>query len=131
MAVVCVFTVRYLISISRVGFLIFYSIENRFELAQQLQPQTSEDPLESSTVAHDIQVEIESSDLQQASASSAEQQSILGLSQTEVVNGGMEASLGDQPLVQEEGRKDYCVGYDNHNPDVTALLETGIKMLTF
>uniref|UniRef100_A0A3P8VUU0 Zinc finger protein 236 n=1 Tax=Cynoglossus semilaevis TaxID=244447 RepID=A0A3P8VUU0_CYNSE len=75
---------------------------HRFELAQQLQPQTSEDPLESSTVAHDIQVEIESSDLQQASASSAEQQSILGLSQTEVVNGGMEASLGDQPLVQEE-----------------------------
>uniref|UniRef100_A0A7N6C2L7 C2H2-type domain-containing protein n=1 Tax=Anabas testudineus TaxID=64144 RepID=A0A7N6C2L7_ANATE len=79
---------------------------HRYELAQQLQPQTTEDPLETATVAHEMQVEIEGDSLQQPPASSAEQQSMLGLGQTEVVHGGqqvtLEAPLTDQPLVQGE-----------------------------
>ncbi|XP_028282065.1 zinc finger protein 236 isoform X2 [Parambassis ranga] len=79
---------------------------HRYELAQQLQPQSAEDPLGASTVAHDMQVEIEGDSLQQASTTTAEQQSMLGLSQTEVVNGGqqvtLEAPLTDQQLVQGE-----------------------------
>ncbi|XP_035499603.1 zinc finger protein 236-like isoform X2 [Scophthalmus maximus] len=79
---------------------------HRYELAQQLQPQSAEDPLGADSVAHDMQVEIEGDSLQQPPATAAEQQSMLGLSQTEVVNGGqqvtLEAPLGDQPLVQGE-----------------------------
>uniref|UniRef100_A0A8C4DK37 Zinc finger protein 236 n=1 Tax=Dicentrarchus labrax TaxID=13489 RepID=A0A8C4DK37_DICLA len=79
---------------------------HRYELAQQLQPQSTEDHLGGSTVAHDIQVEIEGDSLQQPSATSADQQSMLGLGQTEVVNGGqqvtLEAPLTDQPLEQGE-----------------------------
>ncbi|XP_070691522.1 zinc finger protein 236-like [Pempheris klunzingeri] len=79
---------------------------HRYELAQQLQPQSTEDPLGGGTVAHDMQVEIEGDSLQQSSAASAEQQSMLGLGQTEVGNGGqqvtLEAPLTDQPLVQGE-----------------------------
>lgn len=78
----------------------------RYELAQQLQPQSAEDPLGASTVAHDMQVEIEGDSLQQASTTTAEQQIMLG--QTEVVNGGqqvtLEAPLTDQQLVQGEGK---------------------------
>ena len=59
-------------------------------------------------MAHDMQVEIEGDSLQQPSATSAEQQSMLGLGQTEVVNGSqqvtLEAPLTDQPLVQGEGK---------------------------
>uniref|UniRef100_A0A3Q1FY96 Zinc finger protein 236 n=1 Tax=Acanthochromis polyacanthus TaxID=80966 RepID=A0A3Q1FY96_9TELE len=80
---------------------------HRYELAQQLQPQSADDPLGTGTVAHDMQVEIEGDSLQQAPATTAEQQSMLGLGQTEVVNGGqqvtLEAPLTDQPLVQGEG----------------------------
>ncbi|KAM7420296.1 hypothetical protein PAMA_014824 [Pampus argenteus] len=80
---------------------------HRYELAQQLQPQPTEDPLGAGTVAHEMQVEIEGDSLQQPTATSAEQQSMLGLGQTEVVNGGqqvtLEAPLTDQPLVQGEG----------------------------
>lgn len=80
----------------------------RYELAQQLQPQSTEDPLGAATVAHEMQVEIEGDSLQQPPATSAEQQSMLGLGQTDVVNGGqqvtLEAPLADQPLVQGEGR---------------------------
>ncbi|XP_026149081.1 zinc finger protein 236 isoform X2 [Mastacembelus armatus] len=76
---------------------------HRYELAQQLQPQSAEDPLGAGTEAHDMQVEIEGDSLQQPPATSAEQ-SMLGLGQTEVVNGGqqvtLEAPLTDQPLVQ-------------------------------
>ncbi|XP_028326294.1 zinc finger protein 236 [Gouania willdenowi] len=74
---------------------------HRYELAQQ--PQLA-DPLTTGSVAHDMQVEMESDSFQQTSATSAEQQSLLGLSQTEVVRGDqqvtLEAPLTDQPLVQ-------------------------------
>lgn len=60
-------------------------------------------------MAHDIQVEIDGDTLQQPTATSAEQQSMLGLGQTEVVNGSqqvtLEAPLTDQPLVQGEGKQ--------------------------
>ncbi|XP_035019257.2 zinc finger protein 236 isoform X3 [Hippoglossus stenolepis] len=79
---------------------------HRYELAQQLQPETTDDPLGASSVAHDMQVEIEGDSLQQQPATSEEQQNMLGLSQAEVVNGGqqvtLEAPLSDQPLVQGE-----------------------------
>lgn len=80
-------------------------------MAQQLHPQSTEDPLGGGTVAHDIQVEIEGDSLPQQSATSAEQQSMLGLGQTEVVNGSqqvtLEAPLTDQPLVQAEGKQGW------------------------
>ncbi|KAF0045089.1 hypothetical protein F2P81_001618 [Scophthalmus maximus] len=89
---------------------------HRYELAQQLQPQSAEDPLGADSVAHDMQVEIEGDSLQQPPATAAEQQSMLGLSQTEVVNGGqqvtLEAPLGDQPLVQGEG---FTITESNYN----------------
>ncbi|XP_053289071.1 zinc finger protein 236 [Pleuronectes platessa] len=79
---------------------------HRYELAQQLQPEETDDPLGESSVAHDMQVEIEGDSLQQQPATSVEQQNMLGLSQTEVVNGGqqvtLEAPLSDQALVQGE-----------------------------
>uniref|UniRef100_A0A3Q0S018 Zinc finger protein 236 n=1 Tax=Amphilophus citrinellus TaxID=61819 RepID=A0A3Q0S018_AMPCI len=79
---------------------------HRYELAQQLQPQSAEDPLGAGTVTHDMQVEIEGDALQQAPTATAEQQSMLGLGQTEVVNGGQQVTLDtpltDQPLVQGE-----------------------------
>lgn len=56
-------------------------------------------------MAHDMQVEIEGDSLPQPPTSSADQQSMLGLGQTEVVNGGqqvtLEAPLTDKQLVQE------------------------------
>lgn len=62
-----------------------------------------------------MQVEIEADSLQQAQATTAEQQSMLGLGQTEVVNGSqqvtLEAPLTDQALVQGEGESSYNVGY--------------------
>lgn len=80
----------------------------RYELAQQLQPQSAEDHLGASAVAHDLPVEMETESLQQGPPTTAEQQGILGLAQTEVVNGGqqvtLEAPLTDQPLVQGEGK---------------------------
>ncbi|XP_041844446.1 zinc finger protein 236-like isoform X2 [Melanotaenia boesemani] len=79
---------------------------HRYELAQQLQPQSAEDPLGAGAVAHDMPVEMEEESLQQGPNTAAEQQSMLGLGQTEVVNGGqqvtLEAPLTDQPLVQGE-----------------------------
>ncbi|RVE62310.1 hypothetical protein OJAV_G00155830 [Oryzias javanicus] len=79
---------------------------HRYELAQQLQPQSGEDPLGAGAVAHDIPVEMEPESLQQPAATTAEQQGMLGLTQTEVVNGGqqvsLEAPLTDQTLVQGE-----------------------------
>lgn len=86
----------------------FLFCKTRYELAQQLQPQSTEDPLGDGGVAHDMQVEIEGDSLQQTSATSAEQQ-MLGLGQTEVVNGSqqvtLQAPLTDQPLVQGEGKE--------------------------
>ncbi|XP_068586146.1 zinc finger protein 236-like [Cebidichthys violaceus] len=79
---------------------------HRYELAQQLQPQSTDDPLGGGTVDHDMQVEIEGDSLQQQPATSVEQQSMLGLGQAEDVNGSqqvtLEAPLTDQPLVQGE-----------------------------
>ncbi|KAK7887145.1 hypothetical protein WMY93_026766 [Mugilogobius chulae] len=76
---------------------------HRYELAQQLQNQSVDDHLGATT---DIQVEISDGSLQQASTTTPEQQSILGLDQTEVVNGDqqvtLETTLVDQPLVQGE-----------------------------
>lgn len=90
--------------------------QTRYELAQQLQPQSTEDHLGGGAVAHDIQVEIEGDSLQQPPATSAEQQSMLGLGQTEVVNGSqqvtLEAPLTDQPLVQGEGKQRGDQGRD-------------------
>ncbi|KAI9520910.1 hypothetical protein NQZ68_013316 [Dissostichus eleginoides] len=79
---------------------------HRYELAQQLQPQSSDDHLGGGTVDHEMQVEIEGDSLHQPPATSEEQQSMLGLDQTEVVNGSqevtLEAPLTDQTLVQGE-----------------------------
>ncbi|XP_072316378.1 zinc finger protein 236-like isoform X1 [Eucyclogobius newberryi] len=76
---------------------------HRYELAQQLQNQSADDPLGATT---DIQVEISDGTLQQVSTTTAEEQSMLGLDQTEVVNGDqqvtLETTLADQPLVQGE-----------------------------
>ena len=92
--------------------LFFLIHRTRYELAQQLQPESTDDPLGASSVAHDMQVEIEGDSLQQQPATSEEQQNMLGLSQTEVVNGGhqvtLEAPLSDQPLVQGEGKNNLC-----------------------
>ncbi|XP_068425075.1 zinc finger protein 236-like isoform X2 [Clinocottus analis] len=79
---------------------------HRYELAQQLQPQSTDDDPLGGTVDHDMQVEIEGDSLQQQPATSAEQQSMLGLGQAEDVNGSqqvtLETPLTDQPLVQGE-----------------------------
>ncbi|CAL1610638.1 unnamed protein product [Knipowitschia caucasica] len=77
---------------------------HRYELAQQqLQNQSTDDPLGETT---DIQVEISNGSLQQASTPTREQQSMLGLDQTEVVNGDqqvtLETTLADQPIVEGE-----------------------------
>lgn len=84
-----------------------FSANNRYELAQQLQPQSAEDALGGAAVAHEVQVEIEGESLPQPPAATAEQQSMLGLSEAEVVNGSqtvtLEAPLTDQTLVQGEG----------------------------
>nr|XP_061789717.1 zinc finger protein 236-like [Nerophis lumbriciformis] len=78
---------------------------HRYELAQQLQPQSS-DQLEAGTVPHNIQVEMEGNSLQQPPATSGEQENMLGLGQGENVSGGqpvtLEAQLADEPLVQRE-----------------------------
>lgn len=98
---------------------------HRYELAQQLQNPSTEDPLGSTTVSHDIQVEIESGSLQQTSTTTSEQQSMLGLDQTEVVNGSqqvtLEAPLADQQLVQGE---DSYVGTQHTLPQNISQFET-------
>ncbi|MEQ2249622.1 hypothetical protein ILYODFUR_031291, partial [Ilyodon furcidens] len=81
---------------------------HRYELAQQLQPQSGEDPLGTGAVTHDMPVEMEAESLQQAATTTTTvQQGMLGLSQAEVVNGGqqvtLEPPLTDQTLVQGEG----------------------------
>uniref|UniRef100_A0A3B4AUW8 C2H2-type domain-containing protein n=1 Tax=Periophthalmus magnuspinnatus TaxID=409849 RepID=A0A3B4AUW8_9GOBI len=83
---------------------------HRYELAQQLQNQSADDPLGTTT---DIQVEISDGSLQPTSTTTPEQQSMLGLDQTEVVNGDqqvtLETTLADQPLVQGEGMPEMHV----------------------
>ncbi|XP_053736407.1 zinc finger protein 236-like isoform X1 [Synchiropus splendidus] len=77
---------------------------HRYELAQQLQP--TEDHLGSTMVGHNMAVGMEGDSLQPPSATTAEQESMLGLGQTEVVNGSqpvtLETPLTDQPLVQSD-----------------------------
>ncbi|XP_013880065.1 zinc finger protein 236 [Austrofundulus limnaeus] len=84
---------------------------HRYELAQQLQPQSGEDPLGAGAVAHDMPVEMEAESLPQASAATSEQQDILELGQAEVVNGDqqvtLEAPLTNQPLVPDEVTDSY------------------------
>lgn len=81
-----------------------FSVNGRYELAQQLQPQPAEDPLGGAAVAHEVQVEME-----EPPAPSVEPQGMLGLSEAEVVNGTqtvtLEAPLTDQALVQGEGER--------------------------
>ncbi|XP_038145267.1 zinc finger protein 236-like isoform X3 [Cyprinodon tularosa] len=78
---------------------------HRYELAQQLQPQSGDDPLGTGGVTHDMPVEMEAESLQQGTTTTVEQQGMLGLGQTEVVNGGpqvsLDAPLTDQALVQD------------------------------
>lgn len=61
-------------------------------------------------MAHEVQVEMEGDALPQPPAPTAEQQSMLGLSEAEVVNGTatvtLEAPLTDQTLVQGEGESE-------------------------
>ncbi|XP_060938042.1 zinc finger protein 236-like [Limanda limanda] len=98
---------------------------HRYELAQQLQPEETDDPLGASSVAHDMQVEIEGDSLQQQPATSVEQRNMLELSQTEVVNGGqqvtLEAPLSDQALVQGE---DSYVATQHSLPQNISQFET-------
>uniref|UniRef100_A0A4W5L9P8 Zinc finger protein 236 n=1 Tax=Hucho hucho TaxID=62062 RepID=A0A4W5L9P8_9TELE len=87
---------------------------HRYELAQQLhqqqnpEPSTLDDPMDSSTVNHDLQVELEDGTLQQEAPPTvgSEQQGMLGLGQAQVVDGGqqvsLETQLSDQALGQEE-----------------------------
>lgn len=89
----------------------------RYELAQQLQPQSGDDPLGTGGVTHDMPVEMEAESLQQGTTTTVEQQGMLGLGQTEVVNGGpqvsLDAPLTDQALVQGEGnsKSKTCLVY--------------------
>ncbi|XP_029536016.2 zinc finger protein 236-like isoform X3 [Oncorhynchus nerka] len=87
---------------------------HRYELAQQLhqqlnpEPSTLDDPMDGTTVTHNLQVELEDGTLQQEAPPTvgSEQQGMLGLDQAQVVDGGqqvsLETQLSDQPLGQEE-----------------------------
>ncbi|XP_029591855.1 zinc finger protein 236 isoform X2 [Salmo trutta] len=87
---------------------------HRYELAQQLhqqlnpEPSTLDDPMDGTTVTHNLQVELEDGTLQQEAPPTvgSEQQGMLGLGQAQVVDGGqqvsLETQLSDQPLGQEE-----------------------------
>uniref|UniRef100_A0A7M4FTM7 Zinc finger protein 236 n=1 Tax=Crocodylus porosus TaxID=8502 RepID=A0A7M4FTM7_CROPO len=86
---------------------------HRYELAQQLQQHQQAASIDDSTVdqqsihvSTQMQVEIESDELQQSEAVTTDQQAILELDQQQVV-GTEEAALGqqlaDQPLEQDEG----------------------------
>uniref|UniRef100_A0A8C7LUE2 Zinc finger protein 236 n=1 Tax=Oncorhynchus mykiss TaxID=8022 RepID=A0A8C7LUE2_ONCMY len=86
---------------------------HRYELAQQLHQQQNpepslDDPMDGTTVTHDLQVELEDGTLQQEAPPTvgSEQQGMLDLGQAQVVDGGqqvsLETQLSDQPLGQEE-----------------------------
>lgn len=91
----------------------------RYELAQQLQPQPAEDPLSGAAVAHDMQVEIEGDSLPQPPTSSADQQRMLGLGQTEVVNGSQQVTL-EAPLTDKQ------LGQEGEQPSESWLFLTAI-----
>ncbi|XP_024241876.1 zinc finger protein 236 isoform X2 [Oncorhynchus tshawytscha] len=87
---------------------------HRYELAQQLhqqlnpEPSTLDDPMDGTTVTHNLQVELEDGTLQQEAPPTvgSEQQGMLGLDQAQVVDGSqqvsLETQLSDQTLGQEE-----------------------------
>uniref|UniRef100_A0A8C8EST9 C2H2-type domain-containing protein n=1 Tax=Oncorhynchus tshawytscha TaxID=74940 RepID=A0A8C8EST9_ONCTS len=80
-------------------------------LHQQLNPEPStlDDPMDGTTVTHNLQVELEDGTLQQEAPPTvgSEQQGMLGLDQAQVVDGSqqvsLETQLSDQTLGQEEG----------------------------
>ncbi|XP_028971587.2 zinc finger protein 236 isoform X1 [Esox lucius] len=87
---------------------------HRYELAQQLdqrqnaEPSPLDDPMDGTSVTHDLQVELDGGSLQQQAPPTvgSEQQAMLGLSQAQVVGGcqqvSLETQLSDQPLGQDE-----------------------------
>ncbi|XP_061304917.1 zinc finger protein 236 isoform X10 [Pezoporus flaviventris] len=87
---------------------------HRYELAQQLQQQEQSASIDDSTVdqqsihvSTQMQVEIESDELQQSEAVATDQQAILELDQQPVVGTeetALEQQLADQPLGQDEDR---------------------------
>uniref|UniRef100_A0A8B9Q296 Zinc finger protein 236 n=1 Tax=Apteryx owenii TaxID=8824 RepID=A0A8B9Q296_APTOW len=87
---------------------------HRYELAQQLQQHQQATSIDDSTVdqqsihvSTQMQVEIESDELQQSEAVTTDQQAILELDQQPVVGTeetGLEQQLADQPLEQDEDR---------------------------
>nr|XP_057908770.1 zinc finger protein 236-like isoform X1 [Doryrhamphus excisus] len=105
---------------------------HRYELAHQLQPQPSEDPLGAGTVPHDMQ-EMEGNTLQQQPANSNEQESMLALGQAEGVNGSqtvtLEAPLTDQPLVQ--GEDSYVTTQHALTQNITQFETPALPQTTF
>ncbi|KAM6967611.1 zinc finger protein 236 [Aplochiton taeniatus] len=72
---------------------------HRYELAQQLQPQSSEDPLGDTSVTHDMQAEMEADPLQQQNPGGpAEEQGLLVVDAGQQV--ALETQLTEQPLGQ-------------------------------
>lgn len=90
----------------------------RYELAQQLQQHQQSASIDDSTVdqqsihvSTQMQVEIESDELQQSEAVATDQQAILELDQQPVVSTeetALEQQLADQPLEQDEGEYLKC-----------------------
>uniref|UniRef100_A0A8C6IUT3 Uncharacterized protein n=1 Tax=Melopsittacus undulatus TaxID=13146 RepID=A0A8C6IUT3_MELUD len=91
---------------------------HRYELAQQLQQHEQSASIDDSTVdqqsihvSTQMQVEIESDELQQSEAVATDQQAILELDQQPVVGTeetALEQQLADQPLGQDEGEYLKC-----------------------
>ncbi|XP_039592540.1 zinc finger protein 236-like isoform X1 [Polypterus senegalus] len=83
---------------------------HRYELAQQIQQHQQQqnsldDGIAQQAVTSEMQVEIEGDDLQQSTTVSAESQTILSLTQQQVVatqQTDLDQQLTDQPLVQDE-----------------------------
>ncbi|XP_077455231.1 zinc finger protein 236 isoform X1 [Stigmatopora argus] len=105
---------------------------HRYELAQQLQPQSS-DQLEAGTVPHNIQVEMEGNSLEQPPATPGDQENMLALGQAEGVSGGqpvtLEAQLADQPLVQREDS--YVTTQHTLSQNITQFETSTLPQTTF
>lgn len=91
----------------------FLTLLCRYELAQQLQQNQQSSSIDDSTVhqqsihvSTQMQVEIQSDELQQSETVATDQQAILELDQQPVVGTeetALEQELADQPLEQDEG----------------------------
>lgn len=91
----------------------FLTLLFRYELAQQLQQNQQSSSIDDSTVhqqsihvSTQMQVEIQSDELQQSESVATDQQAILELDQQPVVGTeetALEQELSDQPLEQDEG----------------------------